>query len=150
MEITGIYKKDEAAKRIEFAAMMEEKFPKSRYSWDIEGPYYDRSPEKKIEQVFHLQMKKYPSGNCTLLVEGDEERNFLDDGYDEYPYRKSPEAVISQAKEIYGDKFFPEKMTFTGEITVGGEEIDGTGIFKVYPIDNHAPAGGGRFGGGWD
>ena len=150
MIIEGIYKKEEAAKKAEFAAMVEERFPKSRYSWEIQGPYYSRTPEKKVEQVFHLEMKRYPSGNCTILVEGDETRNFLDDGYEGYPYRKSPEAVIFRAKEIYGDKFAPETMTWAGEATMGGEEIDGTGSFKVYPIDNHASAGSGRLGGGWD
>ena len=148
----GIKKENEETARAEFEAQAEKKYPRPRWSWTIVGPIYDRAPESTVSCDYPVSLAGYDNGDHTLLIYRNGcETNLLDDGYDQYPYRKTAEEAVKQAQKILGDNLEVEAMIYHGTKTTGGKEIDGTGKLLLTRLVNfHSEASGGRFGGGRD
>ena len=150
-----IKRENEKTACAEFEAQAEKRYPRPRWSWTVVGPIYDRAPKKTVKCDYPVERVSYDDGDHTLLIyrngRNGSECNLLDDGYDQYPYRKTAEEAVKQAQKILGDNLEVEAMIYHGTKTTGGKEIDGTGKLLLTRLVNfHSEASGGRFGGGRD
>ena len=145
---TGITFARADAARVAIEGELRATYPPDSFITSVEGPFWQRSPvtQTTVEVQAEVRPETFDGREFYAVWGGG--FNLSSAPFQEFPFFNSIEAAFEAARSN-GNIISPDGRVTVRQFT-GGEQIDGTGEFRVQISSRHSAAGGGRFGGGWD